>query len=280
MADIKLFVCCHQQTPVPEHPLFFPIQVGAALTEKRFIGFLQDNTGENISEKNRSYCELTAQYWAWKNVGADYYGFFHYRRYLYPDMDAKRPYRIEQKPELSLLDRLGYGNVPELIPQYDIIAPIGENRHKSVLNHYASAPNHHLTDLKRVERIVRERHPEMAGAISGYLFGEICYFGNIYIMRREVFYDYCNWLFPILAEFDGQTDTSRYNAQEQRVDGYLAERLFGIYLTHCRKRLKTVEFPGVHFHSRKEYICKKVLNSFLPAGSYRRSVLKRLKVGQ
>ena len=94
MADIKLFVCCHRQEEVPKYPLLYPIQVGAALSEVRFPKFLYDDTGENISEKNRSYCELTAQYWAWKNVQADYYGFFHYRRYLYPDAKAKRPYLI------------------------------------------------------------------------------------------------------------------------------------------------------------------------------------------
>ena len=43
---------------------------------------LHDNDGENISSKNPMYCELTAQYWAWKNADADYYGFCHYRRYF------------------------------------------------------------------------------------------------------------------------------------------------------------------------------------------------------
>ena len=64
MADIKLFVCCHQQSAVPKHPLLVPIQVGAALSDRRFPGFIPDDTRWNISEKNRSYCELTAQYWA------------------------------------------------------------------------------------------------------------------------------------------------------------------------------------------------------------------------
>ena len=58
MADIKLFVCCHQQSAVPKHPLLVPIQVGAALSDRRFPGFIPDDTRWNISEKNRSYCEL------------------------------------------------------------------------------------------------------------------------------------------------------------------------------------------------------------------------------
>ena len=55
------------------------IQAGAALTPVR-VGDFQDNTGDNISEKNRQYCELTALYWIWKNQTADYYGLEHYRR--------------------------------------------------------------------------------------------------------------------------------------------------------------------------------------------------------
>ena len=67
MAEIRLFVSCHKPTRVPEHPLLVPVQVGAALARERFPGFLYDDAGENISPKNPSYCELTAQYWAWKN---------------------------------------------------------------------------------------------------------------------------------------------------------------------------------------------------------------------
>lgn len=56
-----------------------PIQVGAALTDKR-IAMVTDNQGENISEKNKKYCELTALYWIWKNDHAKYVGLSHYRR--------------------------------------------------------------------------------------------------------------------------------------------------------------------------------------------------------
>lgn len=277
MADIKLFVCCHQPTAVPEHPLLVPIQVGAALAEERFPGFLQDDRGENISAQNRFYCELTAQYWAWKNIRADYYGFFHYRRYLYPDVAAKLPYRIEGAPTAELLDKLDYARFPELISQYSLILPKGEDMHIPVRKHYDRAPFHHGKDLELVEGIIRETCPEYAGAMEAYLSGTHCYFGNIFIMGRAVFEDYCQWLFPLLTEFDRRADTKEYSSQEQRVDGYLAERLLGIYATH-HQGLRRLELPRSHFIENPAHRWKKkVINFLLPPGSVRRSKAKDLK---
>lgn len=279
MDDIKLFVCCHRDVQVPDNSLLVPIQVGSALADSHFPGYLHDDTGENISAKNRSYCELTAQYWAWKNIETDYYGFFHYRRYLYPDVNAKLPYRVEREAFWGLLDKLGYLNFAELIQQYDLIVPKGENMYVPVREHYANAPFHHRKDLELAEQIARESHPEMGKAMETYLSGAVCYFGNICIMRREIFHDYCAWLFPILKEFDRRADTSGYSAQERRVDGYLAERLLGVYVTYRRGELKVLELPRVHFYSKAEYIRRKLLNTMLPPGSRRRSMVKRLKIG-
>ena len=278
MGDIKLFVCCHRPAPVPEHPLLVPVQVGAALAGERFAGFLQDDTGENLSAKNRSYCELTAQYWAWKNQRADYYGFFHYRRYLYPDTRAARPYRLEGAPALPLLEGLGYGEFGGLIEHYDLIAPLGEDMHLPVREHYAAAPHHRRADLALAEEIVKERAPEMGRALEDYLSGTVCYFGNIYIMARPVFCDYCAWLFPILAEFDRRADWAGRTPQENRVDGYLAERLFGVYFTHRREELRTLELPRVHFEpdaaARRK---KQLLDAVLPPGSKRRALIKSIR---
>ncbi len=85
--DVALYVACHRAFSLPAHRLLCPIQVGASVAKSRFPGFLQDDTGEHISLQNPRYCELTAQYWAWKNdEKSDYLGFFHYRRFLYPDV--------------------------------------------------------------------------------------------------------------------------------------------------------------------------------------------------
>lgn len=274
MADIKLFVCCHQPAEVPKHPLLVPIQVGAALADNYFPGFLYDDTGNNISTKNRSYCELTAQYWAWKNIDVDYYGFFHYRRYLYPDTAARWPYRVERTPTLSLLNKLGYKMFADIIQQHDLILPKGENMYLPVREHYASAPFHHQRDLNLMEQIIREMHPEMTESLELYLSSTICYFGNIFIMKKDFFHNYCNWLFPLLEEFDRQAEIFGYSLPEQRVDGYLAERLLGVYAVFWKDKLKTLELPRVHFYSDGEYIRRWILNGFLPPGSKRRSIVK------
>ena len=73
--NIKIFVSAHKQATFPEGDSIIPVQVGAANAATRFTNTLHDDEGENISMKNPRYCELTTQYWAWKNEDADYYGF-------------------------------------------------------------------------------------------------------------------------------------------------------------------------------------------------------------
>lgn len=280
MADIKIFVCCHEPAFVPDHPLLVPIQTGAALAAAHFPGFIPDDSGENISRKNRSYCELTAQYWAWKNVPADYYGFFHYRRYLYPSLTAARPYLVEGKPTEALLDAMGYGAFGELIPGYDMILPMRENMFIPVREHYAGAKWHYGRDLETAARIVHEQHPQMGDALERYLNGPENYFGNIFIMSRPVFFDYCGWLFPILEQFDAETDMSGYAEQARRVDGYLAERLLGVYAVFHREELRVLELPRVRFEPS---LCRRMgltaKNALLPPGTPRRAAVKRILRG-
>ena len=275
--DVKLFVCCHKESKVPAHELLVPMQVGTKNANHRFPGFIYDDVGENMSEKNPSYCELTAHYWAWKNVLADYYGFFHYRRYLYPNVEAKLPYHIMGKPTLSLLKRLGYDQFVQVISQYDIIAPKGCNMHCSVRRHYASSDYHHGRDLELIERIVQEYYPQMTKSMDQYLSDTICYFGNIFIMSRTAFFNYCTWLFPILDTFDRNAKTGEYVGQEARVDGYLAERLFGIYLTFYRKELKTMELPWILFEPDLfKRTQMQIKNTLLPPNSYQRAYVKNI----
>ena len=275
--DIRLFVACHKLFPVPENELLYPIHVGAALSDVNISGYLRDDAGENISARNRSYCELTGQYWAWKNVDADFYGFFHYRRYLYPDPDAKYPYIISSEPTEQVLKWLEFQRFPQLIEQYEMIAPIGEDMHISVREHYLTSRFHHAKDIFLLEQIVRELYPTYVPAMEGYFGGSICYFGNMYIMAKPVFDDYCQWLFSILEEFDRRADLTGYGMQERRVDGFLAERLFGVYYTHRKAELKCIELPRIFFEPDTQIrVKKKSFNAFFPPGTKRRAAVKKI----
>ena len=277
LPEIRIFISYHKPYPVPSHSILFPIQVGGALANRRFPGFLQDDSGENISCQNYSYCELTAQYWVWKNVKADYYGFFHYRRYLYPDLDAKRPYTIGKAPTQEVLEKLNFTAFPEIVKKYELIAPMGENMFMTVREHYGTSKFHHKEDLALAEGIVRELYPDFVGALEEYFSQSKCYFGNIFIMKHSLFSCYCTWLFSILTEFDRRADLSGYCPSELRVDGYLAERLFGVFYTKCRAEgVRSIELPRMDFITDERVRKKReLLSIFLPPGTRRRAVAKR-----
>ena len=132
MADIKILVACHKPSELPQNELFLPIQVGAALAT-RTLPIAQDNTGDNISDKNPTYCELTAQYWAWKNLQADYYGLCHYRRFLcFKPGSAQRDRRNQIQAgvlDQFNIERFGLDDADLMrrtIEQYDLV--IGEEQ--------------------------------------------------------------------------------------------------------------------------------------------------------
>lgn len=69
-------------------------------------------------------------------------------------------------------------------------------------------------------------------------------------MKKEIFFDYCSWMFPILEEFDRNTDYSTYSKEALRTPGHLSERLLNIYLMHHKRigsNWKFKELQCVHF---------------------------------
>lgn len=80
---IKIAIATHKYYPMPIDSCYIPLYIGHKKgTPKVEEQYQYEDEGQNISNKNSLYCELTAMYWIWKNVKADYYGLFHYRRYL------------------------------------------------------------------------------------------------------------------------------------------------------------------------------------------------------
>lgn len=191
-------------------PWVTPLQVGASATEKRLCA-AADNTGGNISFKNRNYCELTASYWIWKNVKAEYKGLFHYRRMMDLDRD--------------LLARLRQADVDALLPLPSVHYPNSLSHHRD----YTSEE-----DWQAMIRAVREISPEYLPAFDKVFGDRYFYNYNILIAKQAVFDAYCAWLFRVLERAEGLCGGA---ARADRFAGYLGENLTTLYFMRHQESL-------------------------------------------
>ncbi|WP_337484940.1 DUF4422 domain-containing protein, partial [Porcipelethomonas sp.] len=53
---------------------------------------------------------------------------------------------------------------------------------------------------------------------------------NMFIMKRDKFDAYCEWLFDILFELEKRLDISNYNTNDARVFGFVSERLLDVWI--------------------------------------------------
>lgn len=267
----RIFLCCHKTyDEVP--PLCVPIQGGRAINPP-VAGIAGDDTGENISDKNREYCELTVMYHAWKNTDFSHVGFCHYRRFFCFD-EGKKPYRAVKRIGGENRRLLGTAEqIERLCGEYDIILPRAEDMGISVREHYASSAFHHAEDLALFEEIIAEKFPKLSPAAEEYLRGTKQYFCNMFIMDRQHFDEYCGYLFGILSEFD-RRKTLHGSFQDDRTDGYLGERFVGIYLLYAKKRgakIKEISRIDAGCGAGKRLGC-----ALLPPESRRRFLAKRI----
>jgi hypothetical protein len=118
--NIKILVAHHKKAPFFKNRYVMPIQVEKALKDFSLKYCIADDTGDNISAKNRNWCELTAIYWAWKNLKAYYYGLCHYRRYI--SFEENSDYNVITSFDDNYFQKqLSEENIRAMCSKYDII---------------------------------------------------------------------------------------------------------------------------------------------------------------
>lgn len=223
---------------MPTDDIYFPIHVGKY--GKQDLGLAGDDSGENISSKNPNYCELTGVYWAWKNLDADYIGLAHYRRHF-------TMHKLGGSSETKKKYVLSRGQLESLLKGADIIVPNRRNYFiESNYSHYVHA--HRQEGLDKVCEIIRRRYPAYTDACKQVMHRSWAHMFNMFIMKKEYFYQYCAWLFDILSEVEGTVDISDYSASEVRIYGYLSELMLDIWLD--ANRLKYKEIPAMYMERR------------------------------
>lgn len=231
---IQIAVAAHKPYPMPDDPLYLPIQAGRALHDP--LEFPGDNTGDNISGKNDSFCELTVLYWAWKNLQADAIGLCHYRRYF-----AGHPFGAKWDRILT------GGQAVRLMADAEVLLPKPRNYFiETNYSQYAHA--HHGADLDAARAVLAELYPAYLPAFDTVMARTWGHRFNMLLMRRETLDRYCTWLFDILFRLEREIDLSAYSSYDRRVFGFLAERLLDVWLETEQPKYR--ELPVVHMEGQ------------------------------
>ena len=237
--DVKVVVASHKAYWMPNDEMYVPIQVGAE--GKESLGFTPDNTGENISNKNANYCELTGLYWAWKNLDCEYLGLAHYRRHFAIRRGTK-----------DRRDILNIDQARKLLNGVDVLLP--KKRHYWIETNYKQYIHaHHAIDLDETRHILEEKHSEYLAAYDSYMKRTKGHRFNMFIMKKDLADRYCEWLFDVLFELEKRLDISSYDDNDKRVFGFVAERLLDVWLE--TNNIKSRDIPYM-FLEKENWIVK------------------------
>lgn len=252
--NIKIIVACHKADPnIMEDDMYMPIHVGKALHPGLDLGFQGDNTGDNISEKNETYCELTAIYWAWKNLkDVDIIGLCHYRRYFnfYKKLYIKQEEQEFSSKEFKSLTK-------ELLPPLnwenkEALLPVSRPHPDSILNMHIK--NLDYIDFCLLEKIILDKYPDYRESIWKIWYKtQNVPQRNMFLMKWDIFDKYCKFLFDILSEVEKHAKLSSYKYYS-RLYGFMGELLLPLFLYHNNYKIEQRQIIFISNKPKKESI--------------------------
>lgn len=239
--NLTIYVCSHKKVSLSLSPSRQLMLAGAnQKNQGDFEGWQRDDIGDNISNKNLNYSELTAIYWLWKHAKDQYIGIEHYRRFFTPSMF--KVFSYQPSSEKAILHD---------IEKYDMILPRPIPQLPN--NNQFYKQYHYLEDFDKLEKIISERHPSFVGSFQRMRKLKWSYLFNVWITKKKTFDAYAAWLFDILFTFEKDMDISSRTLYQQRIFGFLAERLFTTWIIHHPFKIKHYYLSLTEF-SFKRYI--------------------------
>lgn len=210
---VKIFAMTHKEFDVPKDSMYIPLHVGHAKAQKDF-GYMGDDTGDNISDLNCYYAELSGVYWVWKNYHeADYVGVCHYRRFL----TDENGYAFTEK------------EYEKILSQYDIVTTKQLELPNSY--RYGFGAHHNVEMLDEAGKVIKERHPQFYDTYVSLVNQNKTYFGNMMVAKKGLYDEYCAWLFDIFFELQKRIDLTFADDYHKRVFGFISEFLLYVWVT-------------------------------------------------
>lgn len=230
MKKIKIIVITHKKADMPSEDMYLPIHVGKE--GKEYLGYIGDNTGDNISYKNKNFCELTGMYWYLKNRIDDdieYIGVNHYRRYFLPcNKDFKNSSVVKMSfKDWSNVTKKNKCFLDDAMSLYDAVLPIKRIYPISIKAQYSTM--HFKEHLVQTINVIKENYPQYMKATDDYMNGNKTYLYNMFLMKKEIYINMMDWVFDILFKVEKLIEIPD-DKQQARVFGFLAERLINIYI--------------------------------------------------
>ena len=222
MHSLRLYVVTHKPCDIPSDVEMLPIYVGRAVSKYRDeMSWMQgDDTGENISTKNGSYCEMTAHYWIWKNIhDVEYVGICHYRRFFGIDLTEN--------------------NIGEVMVDTDVLMVEPSWHIDSVYSYFAKFMG--AENMTILAKVMKKRCPEYFETLEKICDGVKFHPFNMLLCRKGLFDAYCEWMFSILEECEKYIKPAPYT-NARRTLAYMAELLSGVYFIHRQLRIKSVPY--------------------------------------
>ena len=225
-----IYIATHKKFNVPNLNGYCALQVGAEGKEK--YGYLRDNIGNHISGKNANYCELTGLYWIWKNTDDSYKGLVHYRRYFGRNNLSNK-----------ISDICSYEHLLNCLKSVDIVLPYVEyfkqNAKEEILLHCCTEEI-----FDKLRQIIETKYPDYIETYDRYFNENKASLFNMLFCKREIFDAYCEWLFSILFVLEKQVDLAKLNTYQQRLYGFLSERLLNVWV--IKNKLVVKHLPVIH----------------------------------
>lgn len=248
----KILISYHDEHKLIKSDILQPIQTGCANAPKLFDGMFRDNDGENISDRNNQYNELSAQYWAWKNYNKlgdpDYIGFMHYRRHFMFD-------GWEGNPQSLWLANSNVYCVPYVCPEYlkhindkhikkqlkncdcIVIKPYDliNIKRESIREQYGRLTKQDITNFDIFIKTAKEIAPEYIPEIEQIEKGHIQYLCNMFVMSKDLFMEYSKFCFDVLFETEKRINVDTTDDAAARALGYFGEFLLSIFIFKLKK---------------------------------------------
>jgi len=267
--NIKIFVAYHSNSDIFQDEIYTPIQVGRSLSEL-IPGMVGDNTGDNISNKNKIYSEMTAMYWVWKNCNdLEYIGLCHYRRFYTFEKDyitllkkkviyfisrifigpTKPGFNfindnglvINSKKELDSVNSIFSERLKKEMFKYDMITLYPIEFSGIDVKTLFSKPSGEY-HIRILENILSEKYPHLLKYFKLQCVSNQLYPANMCIMKKVVFNEYASFIFNTLEthEIYCVKDEWCYDTLKEksfyRLSGYLSEILTSTFVNYCKDK--------------------------------------------